>query len=74
MNYLALRERPTQFLALTSLLPAEFDKLLTHFAPRRERNPRFHTLDGHQSRPRLFGVPQGLLLNEVNCLALDQAA
>ena len=34
MNYLALRERPTPFLALTSLLPAEFDALLTDFAPR----------------------------------------
>lgn len=48
MNYLALRERPTQFLALTSLLPAEFDDLLTDFAPRWERYHRYHTLDGHQ--------------------------
>ena len=50
MNYLALRERPTQFLALTSLLPAEFDELLTHFAPRWERHHRYHTLDGHWRR------------------------
>ena len=48
MNYAALRERPTQFLALTSLLPAEFDDLLTSFAPHWERHHRYHTLDGHR--------------------------
>lgn len=47
MNYVVLRERPTQFLALTSLLPAEFDDLLTDFAPAWERYHRYHTLDGH---------------------------
>lgn len=46
MNYLALRARPTAFLALTSLLPAEFDELLTDFAPAWERYHRYHTLDG----------------------------
>ena len=46
MNYLALRERPTQFLALTSLLPAEFDELLPDCAPAWERHPRYHPLDG----------------------------
>lgn len=46
MNYLALRERPTQFLALTSLHVAEFDDLLTDFVPRWERYHRYHTLDG----------------------------
>ena len=50
MNYLVLRERPTQFLALTSLLPAEFDDLLTDFAPRWERHHRYHTLDGERRR------------------------
>ena len=50
MNYLALRERPAQFLALTSLLPAEFDELLPDFAPRWERHHRFHTLDGGRRR------------------------
>ena len=50
INYLALRERPTQFLALTSLLPAEFDELLTDFAPRWERYHRYHTLDGERRR------------------------
>ena len=50
MNYLALRERPAQFLALTSLLPAEFDELLTDFAPRWERYHRYHTLDGERRR------------------------
>lgn len=47
MNYLALRERPTQFLALTSLHVAEFDDLLQHFTPRWERYHRYHTLDGN---------------------------
>ena len=46
MNYLAMRERPTQFLALTSLYVAEFDDLLQHFTPRWERYHRYHTLDG----------------------------
>ena len=50
INYLALRERPTQFLALTSLLPAEFDELLTDFAPRWGRYHRYHTLDGERRR------------------------
>ena len=50
MNYLALRERPAQFLALTSLLPAEFDDLLTDFTPRWERYHRYHTLDGDRRR------------------------
>ena len=50
MNYVALRERPTQFLALTSLLPAEFDDLLTDFTPRWERYHRYHTLDGDRRR------------------------
>lgn len=45
MNYSVLRERPTQFLALTSRLPAEFDALLTDFAPAWERYHRYHTLD-----------------------------
>lgn len=46
MNYLTLRERPRQFLALTSLHVAEFDELLTDFAPAWERYHRWHTLDG----------------------------
>ena len=50
MNYLVLRERPTQFLALTSLLPAEFDDLLIDFVPRWERHQRYHTLDGTRRR------------------------
>jgi hypothetical protein len=50
MNYVALRARPAQFLALTSLLPAEFDELLTGFAPRWERYHRYHTLDGGRRR------------------------
>ncbi len=50
MDYLALRERPRQFLALTSLLPAEFDELLSDFAPAWERYHRYHTLDGATRR------------------------
>ena len=50
VDYRGLRERPTQFLALTSLLPAEFDALLTAFAPRWERYHRYHTLDGERRR------------------------
>lgn len=45
-----MRERPTQFQALTSLLPAEFDDLLTDFAPTWERHHRYHTLDGAKRR------------------------
>ena len=41
-----MRERPRQFVALTSLLPAEFDDLLTNFAPAWERYQRSHTLQG----------------------------
>ena len=55
MNYLTLRERPTQFLALTSLHVAEFDDLLHHFTPRGERYHRYHTLDG---KPRQFPAHQ----------------
>ncbi|WP_345074531.1 transposase family protein [Hymenobacter fastidiosus] len=50
MDYLALRERPRQFLALTSRLPAGFDDLLTAFAPAWERYHRYHTLDGAKRR------------------------
>ena len=46
MDYLALRERPSQFLVLTSLHVAEFDDLLTDFGPAWERHRRSHTLDG----------------------------
>lgn len=58
MNYLALREKPRQFLALTSLEVAEFEELLTDFAPAWERYHRWHTLEGkvrqfaaHRERP-----------------------
>ena len=46
MNYLALRERTTQFLASTSLYVAEFDDSLTDFGPAWERHYCYHTLDG----------------------------
>ena len=46
MDYLALRERPSQFLVLTSLHVAEFDDLFTDFGPAWERHNRSHTLDG----------------------------
>ena len=58
MDYVALREKPRQFLALTSLHMAEFDELLTDFAPAWERHHRWHTLEGkrrqfaaHRERP-----------------------
>lgn len=46
MDYAKLHQQPTQFLALTSLLPAEFDELLAHFGPRWERYQRYRTLEG----------------------------
>lgn len=46
MDYVALREKPRQFLALTSLHVAEFDELLADFAPAWERYHRWHTLAG----------------------------
>ena len=58
MDYVALREKPRQFLALTSLHVAEFDELLLEFAPAWERYHRWHTLEGkgrqfaaHRERP-----------------------
>ena len=42
MDYVALREKPRQFLALTSLHVAEFDDLLTDFAPAWEPYHRWH--------------------------------
>jgi Helix-turn-helix of DDE superfamily endonuclease len=48
MDYVALRGRPRQFLALTSLHVAEFDDLLTDFAPAWEQYQRWHTLEGHK--------------------------
>lgn len=50
MEYAALRTRPRQFLALTSLHVAEFDALLADFAPAWERYHRWHTLDGKVRR------------------------
>ena len=74
MNYLALRERPTQFLALTSLLPAEFDALLPDFAPRWERYPRYHTLDGEKRqfvahRERANATLRGTDIKFFSCLS-----
>lgn len=46
MNYSILRERPTQFLALTSLHVTEFDELLTDFGSAWERDHRYYTQDG----------------------------
>lgn len=58
MDYVSLRAKPRQFLALTSLEVVEFDELLTDFAPAWERYHRWHTLEGkvrqfaaHQERP-----------------------
>lgn len=53
-----MREKPRQFLALTSLEVTEFDELLTDFTPAWERHHRWHTLEGkrrqfaaHRERP-----------------------
>ncbi len=46
MNADTLRKNEDQFLALTSLLPLEFDKLLAEFTPRWERFYRYRTLAG----------------------------
>lgn len=58
MDYVCLREKPRQFLVLTSLEVAELDELLTDFAPAWERYHRWHTLEGkrrafaaHRERP-----------------------
>ncbi|AWM32000.1 hypothetical protein [Hymenobacter nivis] len=50
MDYVTLREKPRQFLALTSLHVAEFDDLLIDFAPAWERHHRWHTLAGQRRR------------------------
>ena len=83
MDYLALRERPPPFLALTSLHVAEFDDLLTDFGPAWERYRRSHTLDGtlrrqpaHQERANavLAGTDTKLffLLTDLKSNALQQ--
>ena len=37
LHYAHFQAKPTQFLAMTSLQPQEFDFLLADFAPRSER-------------------------------------
>lgn len=46
MDYPTLKQNQSQFLALTSLLPDEFDALLAEFTPRWERYYRYRTLEG----------------------------
>lgn len=46
MDYQTLTENKTQFLALTSLLPDEFEALLKLFTPHWERYYRYRTLTG----------------------------
>jgi len=55
MDYGVLREKPRQFLALSSLPVAEFDDVLTDFAPAWERYYRWHTLAGKR---RAFAAHQ----------------
>ena len=73
MDYVALREKSRQFLALTSLHVAEFDDLLTDFAPAWERYHRWHTLAGkwqpfvaHRERPS--AVLAGSDMKLLSCL------
>lgn len=70
MDYLTLKQNQSQFLALTSLLPDEFDALLAEFAPQWDRYYRYHTLEGaYRQRPAyqertnaaLKGTPTKLL-------------
>lgn len=46
MDYQTLKQNQTQFLALTSLLPDEFETLLNIFTPNWERYYRYRTLEG----------------------------
>lgn len=50
MDYLKLKQNQSQFLALTSLLPDEFDALLAKFTPHWERYHRYRTLEGAYRR------------------------
>jgi len=50
MDYAIIRQHPTQFLSLTSVLPEEFDLLLPHFETYWERYYRYHTLEGNKRR------------------------
>lgn len=70
MDYQILTQNKPQFLALTSLLPDEFDALLESFAPHWEHYYRYHTLEGtyrHQpaykerANATLKGTPTKLL-------------
>ena len=51
MDYQTLRQNQSQFLALTSLLPQEFDDLLEKFTPHWERYYRYHTLGAFRQQP-----------------------
>ena len=70
MDYQTLKQNQSQFLALTSLLPDEFNALLAEFTPRWERYYRYRTLEGtfgqqpaYQERANatLKGTPTKLL-------------
>lgn len=87
MNYQALTQNPSQFLALTSLLPDEFDALLAKFTPHWERYHRYRTLEGaYRQQPAyeeranavLKGTPTKLLFLltylKTNSLQQHQAA
>lgn len=50
MDYLTLKRNQSQFLALTSLLPDEFDALLGKFTPHWECYHRYRTLEGAYRR------------------------
>jgi hypothetical protein len=46
MDYQTLKQNQVQFLALTTLLPEEFDDLLAKFTPHWEKYYRYRTLSG----------------------------
>ena len=54
LYYAHFQAKPTQFRAMTSLMPQEFDHLLAAFAPRSDRYLRHHTWQGKKwQRPPL---------------------
>ena len=70
MDYQTVKQHKTQFLALTSLLPNEFEALLEVFEPQWESYYRYHTLEGRyrqqpaykeRTNAALKGTPTKLL-------------
>ncbi len=54
LHYAHFQAKPTQFLAMTSLQPPEFDFLLADFATQSERYFRYHTWQGKKRKQPRF--------------------